>query len=178
MRFLNFIFRHTVFFSAISTLLVVLMLVLVFWKINRDIVEEREVPLAYALAASTSKLEGDTIKSRALAAAILFGLEDRNAKQLALGKLPPDAPQVLSVLNILRSLYFSDTAYLVNQRGLVAAYSSQDDTKGTGFDLSYRPFVKVAMQGIPNVYPAMDSINNNRGIFLAAPIRAELNENS
>ncbi|MGA7749777.1 MAG: PAS domain S-box protein, partial [Gallionella sp.] len=159
-------------------LLIVLVMMLAYWQINRDIVVDREVPLTAALSTYSSKLEGDTLKSRTMGAAILFGLEDFNAKELALGKLPPDAPQVSSALDILRKLYFSETVYLVNQRGVVAASSSQGDTSGTGFDLSDRSFVKTAMRGIPNIYPGMDNITNNRCIFIAAPIRTELNENS
>lgn len=178
MRFLYFIARHNIIYRAISMLLIVLVTVLVYWQINRDIEADREVPLTAALSTYSSKLEGDTLKSRALGAAMLFGLENFNAKQLALGKLPPDAPQVLSALDILRRLYFSQTVYLVNQRGVVAASSSQGDTGGTGFDLSDRSFVKMAMRGITNIYPGMDSITNERCIFLAAPIRTELDENS
>ncbi len=178
MRFLYFIARHNIIYRAISMLLILSVMVLAYWQINRDIAADREVPLTAALSTYSSKLEGDTLKSRALGAAMLFGLENFNAKQLALGKLPPDAPQVLSALDILRKLYFSETVYLVNQRGVVAASSSQGNTGGTGFNLSDRSFVKMAMRGIPNIYPGMDSITNERCIFLAAPIRTELDENS
>ena len=178
MRFLDLIARHATFYWAISIFLIIWVIVLAYWQINREIVADREVPLAVALSSYSSKLEADTLKSRAMGAAILFGHENLNAKQLALGKLPPDVPQVVSALDILRKLYFSETVYLVNQRGVVAASSSHDNTSGTGFDLSDRPFVKAAMHGISNIYPAMDSITNNRCIFVAAPIRAALDENS
>ncbi len=178
MRFLYLIARHNVFYWAIAMLLIISVMVLADWQINRDIVADREVPLAAVLSTYTSKLEGDTIKSRAIGAAILFGLEDMHAKQLALGRLPPNAPQVLHALDLLRKLYYSQTIYLVNQHGVVAASSSQDVTSGIGFDLSHRSFIKTAMRGIPNIYPAIDSITHDRCIFIAAPIRSELNENS
>lgn len=178
MAFLPLIVRYTVSYCAISILLIVSVMALAYWQIERDTVADREGPLTTALSTYSAKLESDTIKSRTMGAAILFGLENDNAKQLALGKLPPDAPQVLSTLDLLGKLYFSESVYLVNQRGVIAASISTNGTNGTGFDLSDSSFIKTAMKGIPNIYPSMDSITNNRCIFIAAPIRAEHNENS
>lgn len=178
MHFLYWIDRHTGIYRAFSALLVLLAVTLVANRVNNDIEESREVPLADALATYTSTLESGTVNSRAMGAAILFGLENREAKQLALGKLPPDAPQVLSALNTLHTLYFSDLAFLVNRQGVIAAYSSQDNTHGTGLDLSFRPYVQLAMQGTPNVYPAVGSLTSERGIFLVAPVRAGLENTS
>ncbi len=159
-------------------LLIVIVMVLANWQINREMLADREVPLTDALSTYSSKLEGDTIKSRAMGAAILFGLENLNAKKLALGKLPPDAPQVLSSLTLLSKLYFKEAAYLVNQHGVIASSTNQGGTSGIGLDLSDRSFIKTAMTGIPNIYPSVDSITNSRCIFLAAPIRAEQNDGS
>ncbi len=178
MHFLYWIDRHTGIYRAFSALMVLLVLLLVAWQINSDIEANLEVPLAEALGTYISTLESGTINSRAMGAAILFGLENREAKQLALGKLPPDAPKILSALNILRTVYFSDLAFLVNRQGVIAAYSSQDNTHGTGIDLSFRPYVEMAMQGTPNVYPAVGSLTSERGIFLAAPVRAGLDNTS
>lgn len=178
MDFLPLIVRHTVSYWASSILLIVSVMVLAYWQIERDMVADREVPLTTALSTYSSKLESDTLKSRTMGAAILFGLENYQAKQLALGNLSPDAPQVLSTLDLLGRLYFSESVYLVNQRGVVAASINTNGTSGTGFDLSDRSFIRTAMKGIPNIYPSMDSITNNRCIFITAPIRAEQNENS
>ena len=174
MHFLYWIDRHAGIYRAFSALLVLLVLLLVASQVNSDIEADMDIPLAEALATYTSTLESGTVSSRAMGAAILFGLENREAKQLALGKLPPDAPQVLSALKILRTLYFSDLAFLVNRQGVIAAYSSLDKTHGTGLDLAFRPYVQQAMQGMPSVYPAVGSLTSERGIFLAAPVRAKL----
>ena len=104
--------------------------------------------------------------------------KNQEAKKLALGRLPPDTPAVLSALDILRTLYFADIVFLVNKQGVVVVYSSKDNTRGTGYDLSFRPYVQLAMQGTPNVYPAAGVISPDRGIFLAAPLRATTNATS
>jgi PAS domain S-box-containing protein len=178
MRILDWIYRHTVAYWLFSVLFALLAALFVAWLVNNNIDGEREVPLTEALANYGSTVESGTVNSRAMGAAILFGLENLEAKQLAMERLPPNAPKVLSALTNLRTLYFSDAAFLVNREGVVAAYSSQDDTQGAGVDLSFRPYVQLAMQGTPNVYPAVDSIVNKRGIFLAAPVRAGLDNAS
>jgi PAS domain S-box-containing protein len=58
------------------------------------------------------------------------------------------------------------------------AYSSKEITRGTGRILSFRPYVQLALQGTPNVYPAVGSNSNNRGIYLAAPLRIAMNTTS
>ncbi len=178
MHFLYWIDRHTGIYRALCALLVLLVLLWVANQISRSIEADREIPLTDALATFSSTLESGTVNSRAMGAAILFGLENREAKQLVLGKLPPNAPQVLSALDTLRTLYFCDVAFILNQRGVVTAYSSQYNMRGTGIDLSFRPYAQLAMQGIPNVYPGIGTINTERGIFLAAPVRAEQNNTS
>jgi len=178
MHFLYWIDRHAGIYRALSILVVLVVVAAAAWRISGNIDKEREMPLAEALTLYSSTLESGTINSRAMGAAILFGLENNEAKQLLKGKLPPNAPNVLSALNSLRTLYFSDAAFLVNRHGIVAAYSSQGNSPGTGVDLSYSPYVQLAMQGSANVYPAVDNIINERGIFLAAPVHAGLDNMS
>jgi diguanylate cyclase (GGDEF)-like protein/PAS domain S-box-containing protein len=176
MRVLYWIDRHTFSFRLIAALLVLLSAMLVAVAIDNNHEKGREAPLAQALEMYTSTLESGTTNSRAMGAAILFGLENHEAKQLVLGELPPDAPGVLSALNILRTRYLADSVFLLNREGVVKAYSSKNQTPATGRDLAFRPYVQLALQGTPNVYPAVGE--NNRGIYLAAPLHAEMNSNT
>ncbi|MDX8379668.1 MAG: EAL domain-containing protein [Gallionella sp.] len=176
MNFLYWVYRHTRVYLLLSALLVVLLMVLVAYRTSIDIDREHEIPLARALESYTSTIESGTTNSRAMGAAILFGQENHEAKQLTLQKRPPDTIQILPALASLRTLYFADTVFLVNKQGLVTTHSSQDHTHRVGRNLSSQPFVQLALQGIPNVYPAID--RNERGIYLAAPIRASINTKS
>jgi PAS domain S-box-containing protein len=178
MNHLHRIARYPGIHMAISSLLVLLVMSAAAWQGNRQIEADREMPLVKALGTYAATLEGGTVDSRAMGAAILFGLENQEAKQLALGKLPPDAPGVLSALDTLRTLYLADAAFLVNRQGVVAAYSSKDDTRGTGRNLPFLPYVQLAMQGTPNVYPAVGGDDMARGIYLAAPLRAAMDNTS
>ena len=94
MNYLYRIIRYPGIYLAISALLVLLVMSVVASLVNHDIEADREAPLVKALGTYASTLEDGTTNSRAMGAAILFGLENQEAKQLALGKLPPDAPEV------------------------------------------------------------------------------------
>ena len=172
MRFFYWIDRYAKTYGLFSTALVILALVLVADQAERGFEADRNVQLAEKLVSYASTLENGTVNSRAMGAAILFGQENAAAKQLALGKLPPDTPQVASALTNLRALFFNDVAMLLDQHGVIVAYSGQDNVHGTGHDVSFRPYVQIAMHGFPSVYPAVGFINPMRGIFLAAPVRA------
>jgi PAS domain S-box-containing protein len=172
------IVRYPGIYLATSILLVALAMSMVIHLANRDIEEDLDVPLAKTLGAYAATLEAGTINSRAMGAAILFGLESHKAKQAVMGKLPPDDPELLSELNTIRTLYIADLVYLVNKQGRVVAYSSKDDSRGIGRDLSFRPYVQLAVQGTANVYPAVGVISPDRGIYLAAPLRTEMNNTS
>lgn len=165
-------------YAALSILLALLAALAAAWQFGLRSETERDVSFASAIESYVATLEGGTTNSRAMGAAILFGLENQGAKQVALGKLPPDAPAVLSALETLRTLYFANTVILVNTRGKIVAYRSMDHAHGTGKDLSFRPYVQMAMQGTPNVYPAVGTISTSRGIFLAAPLRATMSTTS
>ncbi|MFA6922114.1 MAG: PAS domain-containing protein, partial [Gallionella sp.] len=178
MNFLRRLVRSPRVYMAISALLVLLVMFVVAWQLNLHNERDLDLPLARSLGAYTSTLEGGTINSHAMGAAILFGLENQEAKQLALGKLPPDAPAVLSALNLLRTQFIAEAAFLVNKQGVIVAYSSNDNAQGSGRDLSFQPYVKLSMQGTPNVYPGVDSESGKPGIYLAAPLRAAMSNTS
>jgi two-component system sensor histidine kinase/response regulator len=172
MRFLYWINRHTEIYALLSAVLVVLALLLMADNLDKEIEANRDIQLAETQATYSATLESGTINSRAMGAVMLFGQFNPDAKLLAQGKLPPDAPQVVSALNALHKLYNSESAYLVNQHNVIAAYSGLDNRNRTGLNLSFRPFVQLAMQGYVSVYPNVGIIDNQRGIVLAAPVHA------
>ncbi len=175
MNYLYRIVRYKWVYLGISVILVWLVMALVARMVYRDIEESLDLPLATTLGTYAAALEAGTVNSRAMGAAILFGLENTKAKQLATGSLPWNDAEVLSSLETLRKLYIADVVMLVNKQGITVAYSSTDKSRGTGVDFSFRPYFKMAMQGTANVYPAVGTINTNRGIYLAAPLRATNN---
>ncbi len=178
MRLFYWIDRYAGIYGLLSATLVILVLLLVAGLAENNFEADRDVQLTEKLVSYASTLENGTVNSRAMGAVILLGQENTEAKQVVLGKLPPDAPQIMSTLDGLRSLFFPDVALLINQQGVIVAYSGPDEVHGTGANIAYRPFVQLALQGSPNVYPAIGSINPVRGVFLAAPVRSGLDKTS
>lgn len=177
MRFLYWIDRHTGIYLVVSALLVLLTMLLVSVQIDRNHDDAREVSLAQSLETYSAALESGTVNGRAMGATILFGLENHEAKQLMQGKLQPNAPEIRSALQTLRTLCFSDIAFLVNPQGKIAAYD-RDNTHKTEPDIASQPYIKLALQGTPNVYPVAGKFAGDRHIFLAAPVYAEADSKS
>jgi diguanylate cyclase (GGDEF)-like protein/PAS domain S-box-containing protein len=178
MRLFYWIDRYAEVYGLFAATLVFLVLFVVANQAERSFDADRDVQLAEKLVSYASTLENGTVNSRAMGATILLGQENLDAKKVVLGKLPIDAPEIMSTLDGMRSLFFTDVALLTNQQGEVVAYSSQESVHGTGRNLLFRPYVQLALHGTPTVYPAVGSINPVRGIFLSAPVRAGLDKNS
>jgi C4-dicarboxylate-specific signal transduction histidine kinase len=172
MPFLHLIYRQSRYYMAVAVVLVFGLMFFVAKTVTQSIDEDREVPLAKALATYTSTLESGTVSSRAMGALILYGLQNPEAKQLALGHLPLNAPVALAGLDPLRTLYFTEMAAIVDQRGVVVGFSPAERALALGKSMADRSPVVLAMQGVASVYPAVAGKDNERAVFLAAPIRA------
>lgn len=178
MSYLHRIVQYSGVYTFFSLFLVVLGAALVAWKINQNIEANLDVPLLRTLGSYAATLDGGTTNSRAMGAAILFGEENQEAKRLVQGKLRSNAPTVKSALDTLRQSYLANAVILTNHFGEIVAYSNKDNVPGSGRDLSFRPYIKLALKGVPNVYPAVGTIDTTRGIFLAAPVRAKSDRNA
>jgi PAS domain S-box-containing protein len=174
MNLLRWIALHRRAYMALSMLLALLAASFVAWQTGRGLEADRELPLVRGLGSLASTLEGGTTNSRAMGAAILFGLEHDEVKQAVRGKLAPDSPDILSGMDALRRQFSANTVSLMNAQGIVVAHSGKEDR--TGRDLSALPYAKLAMLGTPSVYPAMDA--SDRGIYLAAPVRSTADSKS
>lgn len=178
MSLLRWIALHRRIYLAISMLLALLVAALVAWQTSRSLEADRELPLIKSLATLASTIEGGTTNSQAMGAAILFGLEHQEVKQSVLGQLRPDAPGILSGMDAIRRQFSANAVYLVNAQGVIVAHRCDDNKILTGRDISAQPYVQLAVQGTPNVYPAMDATENDRGIYLAAPVRSSVDNKS
>ena len=175
MNLLRWIALHRRTWLAFSLLLALMAASLVAWQTRRSLEADRELPLIKSLGTLASTIEGGTTNSQAMGAATLFGLEHHEVKLAVLGQLRPDAPGILSGMDAIRRQFSANAVFLVNAQGIVVAHSD-DDKNFTGRDISAQPHVQLALQGTPNVYPAMDAAD--RGIYLAAPVRSTADSKS
>ncbi len=181
MLILHWIYLRPKQYSILAAAFVLAAIIAAGWLVDRDYAVQRESELTKALDYFASTLEAGTSNSRAMGALILLGAENRSVQALATSEYPikgnghskiNDAQtNVVSALDSLRTLNFVDSAFLVNQQGVISVYSSHNDTKGVGKDVSYRPYFQLGMKGTSNIYPAVDSDTDERGIYLAAPVR-------
>ncbi len=126
---------------------------------------ERESLLAHI----TDVLMGQTAGSPLLGAVALLGLSEPALKDVALGTLPPNAPQALARLAVARGRFLVSGAYVLAADGRVVAHETPG-TAAVGLDLSNRPYFHQAMRGVVNVYPALGSNSQERGLYYAAPL--------
>ncbi len=178
MRLLGWLFLHRKLYLGISIALVLLAVVLVAWQAERNVDDARELPLIKSLVGLESTIEDGTINSQAMGAAILSGLNNQEIKKSVLGKLPADAPAALSALDAVRRQFITSAVFLVDAQGTVIASTGAYREALTGRNMSSVPYVQLAIQGTPNVYPSMGATRNDRAIFLAAPVRATENNRS
>ncbi len=178
MHLLRWLFLHLRLYFGISIALVLVAVGLVAWQAERSVDDARELPLIKSLVGLESTIEDGTINSQAMGAAILSGLNNQEIKKSVLGKLPPDAPAALAALDAVRRQFITSAVFLVNAQGTVVASAGAYREALTGRDMSSVPYVQLAIQGTPNVYPSMGATQNDRAIFLAAPVRATENNRS
>ena len=177
MTILRWIYLRPKYYSLLAVLFILCVIVTAGWFVDRDYSAQREIELSKALDYFSSTLEAGTSNSRAMGALILMGAENHSVQALAAATEPETKGRgvdiqtdVAAALEWVRKLYFTDTAFMVNRQGVIAAYSSNDNAKGVGNDVSYRPFFHLAMEGSSNVYPVVGNSVEDRGIYLTAPV--------
>jgi PAS domain S-box-containing protein len=112
---------------------------------------------------------------RAMGGVQLLGLVDLHIKRLLDGEATAQDPALQAMLAAVIGEYGADNALVLDRHGRTVAYRAQDGGgRGLGRDLSMRPYFRRAMVGTPNLYPAVGKNTGERGIYLAAPVRGQL----
>jgi PAS domain S-box-containing protein len=112
---------------------------------------------------------------KGMGAVVLLGLVDPHIKRLLQGHIDADAPALQALLAAVIAEYRADNVLVLDRQGMTVAYRATDgSTRGLGRDLSVRPYFKRALVGHPNLYPAVGKNTGERGVYLAAPVRASL----
>ena len=178
MRVLLWIVHHARVYALGALMVALFAAAGVGYVVQRDRAAERDITLSKGLTYFASSIEGGTTDSRPMGAIVLMGLSSPEMKKIALGQLPRGDAGVRARLETLRTLFFAGEGFVVDSHGVIAAYSSETRIQGEGKDISFRPYVQTAMKGTANVYPAVGSNSNTRGIYLAAPLRSGGDEQS
>ncbi|RYF25920.1 MAG: response regulator [Comamonadaceae bacterium] len=121
------------------------------------------------LQRSADMLIGQTTGGPMLGAVTLMGLSEPALKDVALGRLPPQAPEALARMAVVRGRFLVSGVYVLSADGTVVAHDS-GDKPAVGINLQFRPYFQQAMNGGVNVYAALGSNTLERGLYHAAPL--------
>ena len=124
---------------------------------------------AQILQRSADLLIGQTTGGPMLGAVTLMGLSEPVLKDVAMGRLPPQAPEAVARLGVVRGRFLISDAYVLSADGTVVAHDAAA-TPAVGLNLQFRPYFHQAMNGGVNVYAALGSNTLERGLYHAAPL--------
>jgi signal transduction histidine kinase/CheY-like chemotaxis protein/HPt (histidine-containing phosphotransfer) domain-containing protein len=172
MSVLRWISQHARLYFILAGLSVAALGVTGLYLIETAIEHHYELRRVQALNFLAYTFNAGTVDSRAMGAAILLASNNERIHQLALDQLPAGHEGVTATLDRLRTGFFAESALVVNGKGIIVAYSSSEKgVRGVGSDVSFRPYFPRAMAGKVNVYPAVGINSNDRGFYLAVPIK-------
>ncbi|NQD36718.1 response regulator [Permianibacter sp. IMCC34836] len=141
--------------------------------ISSSIIRNRESALTSDLQILAGRIDGETINGRIFGAIETLARTNLPIKASALGNNGLDAPETLQALRELSELVNSDNAFVMDRTGLITAFYLRSGEYGAGRNFGQRPYFQLAMQGKTNLYPAISALTQDRGIFVAAPIREQ-----
>ncbi len=119
----------------------------------------------------TRELESTILEGDILGATRTAGLGIDEVKTAILDPDKVDDPALLKKLTWLQKHYDVSIVYVMNAKGDVVACTPYDEGKTlTGNNYSFRPYLKEAMKGKDNVYPAVGVTTFERGLYYASPV--------
>ena len=121
----------------------------------------------------SEQVESLSTDGKLMGSVMVLGLVDQGIKQLLAGERAPDDPMLQAAFQAVVSEYQSEHLAVLDSAGRTRAYVARDPSvSGLGRDLSMRPYFRRAMAGAATLYPAIGQNSGERGIYVAAPVRA------
>lgn len=141
---------------------------------DRSAREQQQLSLLQTEAERTSvEIMAKTLNVNLMGAIELLGLIDPQIKQEASSGLIAKDAHVLSTLTTLANFFGAQGALIVSKDGIVMSNWDRKNTPATGFDVRFRPYYKIAMQGQSNVYAAVSMTNADRSLYFTSPVYSE-----
>lgn len=132
------------------------------------------------LAADTRQLAHDlarnTLHSQVMGAAVTLGLNQGRLHQVLNPHVPGQALDPESRQQIERWLmpdrqqFEAEGIYLIDAAGLIVAHATTGKAS-VGVNVAFRPYFQQALGGKANIYAAIGSNSNERGLYYAAPVQ-------
>jgi len=120
-------------------------------------------------------LMGQTLGGREMGAVALSAATDPQLLAAATATEPSRrdrSDDAARPLEILGHTINGDGAFVVNRAGIIVASWDEQGRPRIGSDLSFRPNIQTALNGIENVYAAVGTSTGDRALYFTAPIRS------
>lgn len=108
---------------------------------------QRAEERARTLQQTAQALLGKTTGGPLLDAVAQLGLHEPLLKGLALGELPPDAPDALARMALARARFGGSDVYVLDKAGTVVAHDTAGESMA-GFNLYLQPYLQQALRGV------------------------------
>ncbi len=143
--------------------------------VEHFIIKDGRVRLEEVTNRMVISLAAETIRSPAMGAAIMLGLNDSALKDAVLhfnAQHTGNAqmPTVLDRLEPTRRQFLAESTYLVSADGTIIAQATSGERVSVGDKVDFRPYFQRAMEGKQNVYAAIGHASGERGLYYAAPL--------
>jgi len=130
-------------------------------------------------ADSTAKRINDmTLNGPLMGAASFVAATDPDIRRLATRQAADNDPPAMTRISQLRKRFDGQDALLTDDHGRICGYSIDTAESGIGKNISFRPYFLRAMEGTSNVYAAVGTNTNKRGLYFAAPVLGPAGERS
>ena len=134
---------------------------------------------------NNAKLRADeitatTVNGQVMGAVATLGLVHLPTKAVAKGELPMDDSSVVEALGAIGTHFENTTGvYMVMPEGVIGSNWYPPGGKPlTGSVVKFRPYFKMAMQGLKNVYVAIGTTTGVPALYFAAPLYSEATNTS
>ncbi|MGM0607297.1 MAG: SpoIIE family protein phosphatase [Candidatus Muiribacteriota bacterium] len=99
-------------------------------------------------------------------------IKNTQIKDILVEKLKHDDENVPVLLNALKSFHGASVVYLMDAYGDVVSSTTYDEEGSTltGYNYSFRPYFKDAIEGKVSIYPALGVTTDEKGIYFAYPV--------
>ncbi len=143
------------------------------WVSQRSAQAQRLSLLETEAQRSSLELMSQTLNGNLMGAINLLGLIDDNIKLEAENQPLPSPTVNLPVLATLGETFGAEGVFIVGGDGIVKTSWDRDNKPSTGWDVRFRPYYQMAMQGQTTVYAAISMARGERALYFAAPIHAQ-----
>lgn len=176
-RIANYVIEHSRLAWVIAVMVILAITLLSFISIRNFRELERLDYLKISAERCRLEILSLTMNGNQMGALGLLGLIDERVKREALGKQPPNGPELMGLMECFARSHSADGAYIVGQDGIIKA-SWGVGKPLTGVNVNFRPYTKMALDGKESVYAAIGTTTGRRTLYFASPIHVGTTEDS